>query len=213
MPPTPARSKWCCVSNTPGRNDLRPYSVASDVPNTALVTTIATEHRDDTLRVVLDDGREATIRPLGHEDGPALAAAYRRADPWDLRRRFMGMPPPLSWLLRQLDQADGVHDLPIGAFDEDGRLVGVAQFDRSDDGPRAEVAIEVARDWQHIGLGTKMLTELAAMARELGVHEFTATYYADNIAIRRLLREVGHVVDSGFDSGEGYARLDLDAAS
>jgi RimJ/RimL family protein N-acetyltransferase len=183
------------------------------VPLTQFVTTIATEVERDTMRVVLDDGREVTIRPLGHEDGPALEAAFRRADPWDLRRRFMGMPPPVSWLLRQLDKADGIHDLPIGAFTDEGRLVGVAQFDRSDDGPRAEVAIEVAKDWQHAGLGTKLLTKLAEMALVRGVHEFTATYYADNIAIRRLLHEVGHVVDSGFDSGEGYARLDLDAAS
>ena len=183
------------------------------MPKTATVTTIATRAQGDILRVSLADGREATIRPLGHDDGPALAAAFRRADPWDLRRRFMGMPPPVSWLLRQLDRADGVHDLPIGAFTDEGRLVGVAQFDRPDDGPRAEVAIEVAKDWQNLGLGTKLLTRLAEMARERGVHEFTATYYADNIAIRRLLREVGRVVDSGFDSGEGYARLDLDAAS
>lgn len=180
---------------------------------TQVVTTIATEPHSDMIRVSLADGREVTIRQLGHDDGPALAAAFRRADPLDLRRRFMGMPPPVGWLLRQLDRADGVHDLPIGAFTDEGRLVGVAQFDRPDEGPRAEVAVEVAKDWQHVGLGTKLLTKLSEMARERGVHEFTATYYADNIAIRRLLREVGNVVDSGFDSGEGYARLDLDAAS
>jgi hypothetical protein len=31
------------------------------------------------------------------------------------------------------------------------RLIGVAQFDRWDDQPEAELAIEVARDWQRAG--------------------------------------------------------------
>ena len=107
----------------------------------------------------------------------------------------MGTPPPTSYLVEQLRRADGIHDLPMGAFTDDGRLVGVAQFDRVDEGPSAEVAIEVAKDWQHDGLG---------------IHEFTASYYADNVPIRRLLRDIGHVVASGYEYGEGFMRLSLD---
>lgn len=158
----------------------------------------------------LIDGRSVTMRPLDGRDADALIAAVRRADPMDLRRRFMGMPPPASYLVKQLKRADGVHDLVLGAFDETGRLVGVAQFDRSDDGPVAEVAIEIAKDWQHDGLGTAMLNRLAALARDRGVHEFTATYYADNLPIRRLLHDIGHVVTSEYESGEGHMRLNLD---
>lgn len=158
----------------------------------------------------LNDGRSVTMRVLDGHDADALVAALRRADPMDLRRRFMGVPPPASFLVKQLKRADGVHDLVLGAFDENGRLVGVAQFDRADDGPVAEVAIEVAKDWQHDGLGTAMLTRLAGLARDRGIHEFTATYYADNLPIRRLLRDIGHVVTSGYESGEGHMRLSLD---
>lgn len=137
-------------------------------------------------------------------------AALERADPMDLRRRFMGVPPPARFLVKQLNMADGVHDLVLGAFDQAGRLVAVAQFDRSNDEPSAEVAIEVAKDWQHAGLGTAMLTRLAELARERGIHEFTATYYADNLPIRRLLHDIGHVVTSGYEMGEGHMRLSLD---
>ena len=156
------------------------------------------------------DGRSVTMRPLDGRDADALVAALHRADPMDLRRRFMGMPPPTSYLVKQLKQADGVHDLVLGAFDDNGRLVGVSQFDRLDEGPVAEVAIEVAKDWQHDGLGTALLTQLAELARERGIHEFTATYYADNLPIRRLLRDIGYVVTSGYESGEGHMRLSLD---
>lgn len=128
----------------------------------------------------------------------------------DLRKRFMGTPPPTSYLVEQLKRADGIHDLPMGAFTDDGRLVGVAQFDRVDEGPSAEVAIEVAKDWQHDGLGIELLGRLAHEARGLGIHEFTASYYADNVPIRRLLRDIGHVVASGYEYGEGFMRLSLD---
>lgn len=151
-----------------------------------------------------------TIRRLGPDDGPALVAALSRADSMDLRKRFMGTPPPTSYLLAQLNRADGVHDLPIGAFADDGRLVGVAQFDRPDDEPSAEVAIEVAHDWQHDGLGIALLSRLADEARSRGIHEFTASYYADNVAIRHLLRDIGDVVTSGYEAGEGFMRLSLD---
>lgn len=161
--------------------------------------------------VRLADGRWVTIRPLGPSDGAALVAAVERADPWDLRRRFMGTPPPASVLVRQLRRADGVHDLALGAFTSEGRLVGVAQFDRTDDEPSAEVAIEVAHDWQHDRLGVALLTTLVAYARECGVHEFTATYYADNVAIRRLLHSIGCDVTSTIEQGAGYARIDLDS--
>src|SRR3954453_15503046 len=119
---------------------------------------------------VLADGRRVTIRMLDARDADALVAAVRRADPMDLRRRFMGVPPPPSYLVKQLKRADGVHDLVLGAFDETGRLVAVAQFDRPDDRPTAEVAIEVAKDWQHDGLGIELLNRLAALARKRGIH-------------------------------------------
>lgn len=161
---------------------------------------------------VLADGRVVTIRRMTSADGAALVAAMQRADPMDLRKRFMGTPPPSSYLLRQLERADGLHDLALGAFTDDGRLVGVAQFDRLDDEPTAEVAIEVAHDWQRDGLGVALLTRLVCEARACGIHEFTASYYADNVAIRRLLRDVAHVVASGYECGEGYMRLSLDDA-
>ena len=162
---------------------------------------------------VLADGRRVSIRPMDGADADALVDALRRADPMDLRRRFMGVPPPAPCLVKQLKHADGVHDLVLGAFDGSASLVGVAQFDRLDDQPTAEVAIEVATEWQHDGLGVALLNRLADMARERGIHEFTATYYADNVAIRRLLLDVGHLVTSGYESGEGHMQLSLDEVS
>lgn len=158
----------------------------------------------------LADGRSVTIRPLTHDDAGALTAALSAADPADLRRRFMGSPPPLSFLVRHLDATDGWHALAIGAVDDAGRLVGVAQWDRDGDGATAELAVEVDSGWQRCGLGAALLAQVAATARERGIRYLTATYFADNLAIRRLLRATGWAVTTWLEQGEGYAVADLD---
>jgi RimJ/RimL family protein N-acetyltransferase len=160
----------------------------------------------------LDDGREVLIRRLTAADEPVLRSALTHADPMDLRKRFLGPPPPTSTIVRQLRRVDDVHDLALGAFDTAGQLVGVAQFDRLDDQPVAEFAIELGTAWQRHGLGRIMLDALADEARAVGITRLTASYYADNIPVRRLIHHTGRVIESGIRAGEGYAVLDLAGA-
>jgi RimJ/RimL family protein N-acetyltransferase len=157
----------------------------------------------------LPDGRMATIRALTGADADALSAAVQHADSRDLRRRFMGSPPPIAVLLERLRAADGVHDVGLGAFDPAGRLIGVAQFDRWDDEPEAELAIEVARDWQRAGLGGVLLHELCRVADGCGITRLTAVYFADNMAIIQLLHSTGHCRWVSTASGASTAELDV----
>ena len=154
-------------------------------------------------------GRQVRIRRLRPADEGALRAALSHADPIDLRKRFLGPPPPASTIVQQLERVDDFHDLALGAFDEADHLIAVAQFDRLDDEPTAELAIEVGTGWQRQGLGRIMLDALVADARALRITRLTASYYADNVPVRRLLHHSGLVVESGFDSGQGYAVLDI----
>jgi acetyltransferase len=164
------------------------------------------------VRVTLADGRGATVREMLPDDADALVAAIEAADPVDLRRRFMGCPPPVSMLVERLRAADGVHNLALGAFSDDGTLVGVAQFDREDDEPTAEIAVEVQTGWQNNGLGTALVARLAEVALDRGVHHFSATFLADNLPLRKLLRDVSSLVTTSFEQGEGHVDLDLDVA-
>lgn len=177
------------------------------------MSAVAVEPVETASRVAVDDGRAALIRRLTPADEPALRAALLHADPLDLRRRFLGPPPPASTIVGLLQRVDGLHDLALGAFDDHGRLVGVAQFDRTDDLPTAEIAIELATSWQHHGLGRRMLNALADEARAVGITRLTASYYADNLPVRRLLHHTGRVIESGISQGQGYAVLDISESS
>ena len=157
----------------------------------------------------LSDGREVTVRRLTAADEGVLRAALSHADPIDLRLRFLGPPPPVSTIVRQLRRVDDVHDLALGAFDELGHLVAVAQFDRLNDEPVAELAIEVGTGWKGVGLGRALLTMLTDEARAVGIRQLTASYYAENLPVRRLLHRTGHVIESGISAGEGHAVLDI----
>jgi RimJ/RimL family protein N-acetyltransferase len=146
---------------------------------------------------------------LTDDDADALIEAVHCADAFDLRRRFMGQPPPDQVLIKLLHAADGIHDSVLGALDSEGRIVGVAQFDRRDDLPTAEFAIEVATDWQRCGLGAVMLRELASLAMSYGILAFTAVYLADNNPIIRLMRSTGCARWLGTECGASIAELDL----
>ena len=163
--------------------------------------------------VVLDDGRTVHLRLLGAADAAALASAIQSEDRVDLHRRFLGTPPPIRMLVAQLCAADDVHDLPIGAYDDGGNLVGVAQFDRRDGRPEAEVALEVAHPWQRAGLGRILLDRLAAEAQARGIQVVNATFFADNTGIRKLLSGMGTVLNASTSFGIASMRIDIRTGS
>lgn len=156
----------------------------------------------------LRDGRCVHTRPLRPSDAAAVAAFFAAADPIDLRRRFLGQPPPLSRVAAHIVAGDGIDRLALGAFDEAGTIVGIAEFDRIGDTATAELAIEVATPWQHGHLGTILVRRLGRVARSVGIERFTAVFFADNIAIRRLLRRAGAGATT-FADGEGHLTLEL----
>jgi RimJ/RimL family protein N-acetyltransferase len=51
-----------------------------------------------------------------------------------------------------------------------------------------QIAVVVADAWQGQGVGTRMLSSLAALARSAGIDRFTVTMQADNRGSIRLLR-------------------------
>jgi GNAT superfamily N-acetyltransferase len=150
-------------------------------------------------RIKLPGGFSAVVvRPIRPDDSPRLAEGLRQLSPESRRRRFLFSRGDYS--AEELDyftHCDGVDHLALAvvAPDHNGRenqFVAVARCIR-DPANRdlAEVAIAVADDWQHHGVGEMLIQALAGSAWAAGIRCWNAILFANNVAMRKLLELVG----------------------
>jgi RimJ/RimL family protein N-acetyltransferase len=132
--------------------------------------------------VYLDTGLELLLRPLRDDDKRLLAQAFERLSPQTRYRRFFAPLERLSETdLRYLTEVDHHNHEALAAVNpENGMIVGVARFVRSDDPTEAEVAVVVGDPWQGHGVATALLQRLVARAREEGIDHFVALVMSDN---------------------------------
>jgi GNAT superfamily N-acetyltransferase len=141
----------------------------------------------------LRDGTEVRVGRITPRDAALLADGFVRLSEESRRLRFLAPKPRLTQSeLEYLTRVDGQRHEAIGAVDpSSGRGVAIARFVRdASDQTRAEVAVTVADDWQHRGLGKLMLTRLADRAREQGITHFTALVAVDNKNMHKLLERI-----------------------
>jgi acetyltransferase len=120
------------------------------------------------------------LRPVEPDDYEALVAAFRRLSPQSQYRRFFtGMADPSAFVAQHLRVVDGEHHGALVVLDGD-TIVAEAQWDRMADPDEAEIAIAVADEWQHRGLGRALMRALAADARAHGVGRLTASVLSEN---------------------------------
>jgi len=146
-----------------------------------------------------------------------LTDGLRRLSDESVQRRFLTPKRSFSRAeLRYLTEVDGRDHVALVAEHPSApvrRLIAVARFVRLAEDPHAaEVAITVADDWQGRGLGSMLSEQLAAEARRLGIHRFTATMAADNRPAHRLMaRLTDHLEQHHVGSGVDELVLDIAA--
>jgi RimJ/RimL family protein N-acetyltransferase len=145
--------------------------------------------------IPLRDGSTVLVRQVVPSDKERIRAVFERLTPDSRFRRFLASVRRLSdSALRRLTEVDHRDHEALIALDLDSQdAVGVARFIRTNRPDVAEVAVTVADEWQGNGIGTALLTLLAARAREEGISRFTGVALATNSAALRLLRRVGPV--------------------
>jgi RimJ/RimL family protein N-acetyltransferase len=132
-------------------------------------------------------GHVALVR-LERTDGEPLRRLFYRLSPETIYRRFLSpLARPEQARPERLLDLDHCDREAVAAV-VDGEIVGVARYFRQPSQPTAEIAVVVADAWQGHGVGTRMLSRLATLARAAGIDRFTATMQADNRGSIRLLR-------------------------
>ena len=120
-------------------------------------------------------------------------AACRR-----LRRfaRFMGMGTGLAaeaadrFACANHSTADGLVAVLHEAGPDDGRIVGHLCMEPDGTGAE-EVAVAVAEGFRGLGIGTALMRQGVQSAQRRGVPRLTATMFATNPAMRRLMLDAG----------------------
>jgi len=145
----------------------------------------------------LADGTAVRLRFLRPDDRDVLLAGFNRLSPDSRYRRFFTPMPRLpEGVLERLLNTDGWNHVAIGAESATDHAgppegLGVARFIRLRDAPdMAEAAVAVVDHMQRRGLGTLLLSTLAAAARERGITRFRTEVLRSNDAVKALLRDL-----------------------
>jgi ribosomal protein S18 acetylase RimI-like enzyme len=153
-------------------------------------------------------GPPLLVRPLRNGDVDTVSAVFDRLGERSRRARFNGPKPRLGTAdLDRLAAVDSRRHVLVAYVDGDPRPVAIARLVR--DGRSAEIAFEVADEYQQRGIGAALTAELIADARAAGITEITALVAGDNPAAVALLRRLLDVLDVRFEGPELSIRAAL----
>lgn len=157
--------------------------------------------------VVLRDRRPVLIRPVLPQDASLQQAFVRAMSPATRLFRFHAVVAELPEdVLRYLTEVDHVHHvaLLVETLDDAApRQVGEARWVRRVDEPDcADFAIAIADDFQHSGLGHRLLDLLQQSATERGIRRLCGHVLRDNRRMLGWLESRGWVMGTDeFDPG------------
>ena len=141
------------------------------------------------------DGRTVTIRPMCRADTEMEQEFVRCLSAQSKHYRFLGAIRELSTEdVKRLCDVDGHRAMAfVATVEEDGRprQIGVSRYAPGTNGESREIAVTVADDWQHRGLGTRLVEALIQHAREHGVGKLYSIDLADNAPMRMLAHDLG----------------------
>jgi GNAT superfamily N-acetyltransferase len=148
--------------------------------------------------IELNDRTKVHLRPIVPEDEPLLHEAVASMSERTVYFRFFSpikrMSDALAHRLAVVDYNDrfalvATTTRPAGRE----RIVGVARYDRAPQTDVAEVAVAVIDEFQHRGLGSVLLAELARVAKTHGISTFQLIVLPENREMLGLLRKMGWI--------------------
>jgi len=160
--------------------------------------------------VILRDGSTLRLQPPTSADLDALEAFFSGLSDRSFYQRFHGVRHVDRALVEHFVDPDW-HDrgVLVGVLADE--IVAVAEFMRLRDETSAEVAFAVADQLQGIGIGTRLLEQLASRAAAAGVERFVAEVLPENAAMMAVFRDAGFEVARELDRGAIEVRFPIAA--
>lgn len=155
--------------------------------------------------VILKDGSSLQIRTIRPDDEERLLALFYRLSPQTIYMRFRR---PMGHMTREqvrpFCQVDYQDHFALAATAREGdgeRIVGVGRFKRLPAGDTAEPMLVVEDAWQGKGVGTHLLDQLVAIARQKGIRRFEAEVLAENEQALNMIKDSGFEVNEELEAG------------
>ncbi len=164
---------------------------------------------DLAAEVVLSDGTCCSVRPIRPDDAEQLIEFHQHLSQRSTYLRFFTVHPTLS--AKEVERFTTVdyQDRLALVVETNGKLIAVGRFDRLVGTPEAEVAFVVADEFQHHGLGSLLLDELARAGRDRGIRTFLAETLFENKAMLDVFHHSGFDVSTRIEYGTVWLRFDI----
>ena len=159
--------------------------------------------------ITVRTGATLHLRPIRGEDADKLVAFHHHLSFDSIYRRYFSIHPELSpHEVAHLTEVDYIDRFALVVEDGDD-LVAVGRYDREPGTTTAEVAFVVRDDYQHLGLGHRLLDALADAARERGITTFTAETLFENRDMMSVFRHSKFPVTSTVSDGQISVRFSI----
>jgi GNAT superfamily N-acetyltransferase len=154
---------------------------------------------------------QVSIRAVRPDDRERIVKAFRGLDQGSVYRRFFFHKKELKEEeLRRVTECDGasaaVLVATVGSGDRE-IIVGLGEYVRS--GAGADIAFVVEEDFQRRGIASRLLRQLAHIARANGITRFEADVLAGNTPMLTVFRRSGLPMNTSEGEGVVHATLSL----
>ncbi|HVA51927.1 MAG TPA: GNAT family N-acetyltransferase [Acidimicrobiales bacterium] len=172
-------------------------------PASALGHFVAWRYPDELeADIVVRTGPTLRLRPIRQSDVDKLVTFHGRLSFDSIYRRYFSLHAELTpQEVRHLTIVDYVDRLALVIEDGDD-LIAVGRYDRYPRSTTAEVAFVVLDNYQHLGLGHRLLEHLAEAAWKRGIATFTAETLVENRDMMSIFRHSGFPVTTSISCGE-----------
>jgi RimJ/RimL family protein N-acetyltransferase len=152
-----------------------------------------------------------TIRAVRSDDKERIVKAFRALDPRSVYLRFFSLrKEPGEQELRRITECDGVNEVvlvaTVGSGDQE-IIVGLGNYVRS--GTAADIGFAVEEDFQGRGIASRLLQQLAHIARSNGIRQLEADVLAENTPMLKVLRRSGLAIRESPEQGVVHSTLFL----